>query len=95
DNLPDQVKADGKYTVNGVKQDQPWNGSYEGTIKANGKLVIEIPVVVIKAFDETNGEVNVIKNQASLKAKNVLTDEYDDDIPTEEVTHYITPKVSY
>ena len=95
DNLPDQVKADGKYTVNGVEQDQPWNGSYEGTIKANGKLVIEIPVVVIKAFDETNGEVNVIKNQASLKAKNVLTDEYDDDIPTEEVTHYITPKVSY
>ena len=24
-----------------------------------------------------------------------LTDEYGDDIPTEEVTHYITPKVSY
>ncbi|MEI3326913.1 MAG: hypothetical protein V8R64_10915 [Thomasclavelia sp.] len=44
--------------VNGVEQDQAWNGSYEGTIKANGKLAIEIPVVVIKAFDETNGEVN-------------------------------------
>ena len=95
DNLPDQVKADGKYTVNGVEQDQAWNGSYEGTIEANGKLVIKIPVEVIKAFDKTNGEVNVIKNQASLKAKDVLTDEYGDDIPTEEVTHYITPKVSY
>ena len=95
DNLPDQVKADEKYTVNGVEQDQAWNGSYEGTIEANGKLVIKIPVEVIKAFDKTNGEVNVIKNQASLKAKDVLTDEYGDDIPTEEVTHYITPKVSY
>ena len=95
DNLPDQVKADGKYTVNGVEQDQAWNGSYEGTIEANGELVIEIPVVVVESFDETNSEVNVIGNQASLKAKDVLTDEYGEDTPTEEVTHYITPKVSY
>ncbi|MEI3326911.1 MAG: hypothetical protein V8R64_10905 [Thomasclavelia sp.] len=70
---------DGQYTVNGVEQDQAWNGSYEGTIEANGKLAIKIPVEVIKAFDKTNGEVNVIKNQASLKAKDVLTDEYGDD----------------
>ena len=95
DNLPDQVKADGKYTVNGVEQDQAWNGSYEGTIEANGELVIEIPVVVVESFDETNSEVNVIGNQASLKAKDVLTGEDGEDTPTEEVTHYITPKVSY
>ena len=95
DNLPDQVKADGKYMVNGVEQDQAWNGSYEGTIEANGELVIEIPVVVVESFDETNSEVNVIGNQASLKAKDVLTGEDGEDTPTEEVTHYITPKVSY
>lgn len=95
DVLPKQVTATDDYLINGKSQDNAWDGNYEGTIEANGELVFEIPVTVITSFNNKDHESNTILNQAYLKAKDLLTDEFGEKILTEEIIHYLNPMISY
>lgn len=95
DILPKQVKASDDYLINGQSQDKAWDGSYEGKIEANGELVFEIPVTVIDSFNNKDHESNTILNTANLKVKDLLTEKYGNEIPTEEIIHYLEPAIGY
>lgn len=95
DVLPKQVKAADDYLINDKSQGKAWNGSYEGKIEANGKLVFEIPVTVIDSFNNKDHDSNTILNQASLQAKDLLTNKYGNKIDTEEIIHYLEPAIGY
>ena len=95
DVLPKQVEASDNYLINGKSQGKAWDGSYEGNIEANGELVFEIPVTVIDSFNNKDHDSNTILNQANLKAKDLLTNKYGNEIPTEEIIHYLEPAIGY
>ena len=95
DFLPKQVEAGNDYLINGKSQGKAWNGSYEGKIEANGELVFEIPVTVIDSFNNKDHESNTILNKANLKVKDLLTEKYGNEIPTEEIIHYLEPAIGY
>lgn len=95
DILPKQVEAGDDYLINGQSQGKAWDGSYEGKIEANGKLVFEIPVTVIDSFNNKDHESNTISNTANLKVKDLLTEKYGNEIPTKEIIHYLEPAIGY
>lgn len=94
DHLAHQLKAT-KYYVDGELQEDEWTGNWSGIIKAKSELTFEIEAEVIESYDNNDLENNVILNIASLRSKDLITNEYGEEEFTKIVKHYLYPSYSY